>query len=113
MLAFEPMAPNIGALRRTLCENPGLQERLTLITLVGLAAPLAAPIARGLPAWPAGCRPLVLSAGLPLMHACPPPPPGNAAMQGLSDRKDRCKFYVYTGNIGNGIAACEGEPNAQ
>ena len=38
VFAFEPMAKNIGAICRTLCDNPDLQSRLTLITTVGDAA---------------------------------------------------------------------------
>lgn len=38
VFAFEPMAKNHGAIRRTLCDIPDMQERLTLITKVRMQA---------------------------------------------------------------------------
>jgi FkbM family methyltransferase len=35
VLAFEPMHINVMSLRHTLCANPRLQERVTLIPRVG------------------------------------------------------------------------------
>jgi FkbM family methyltransferase len=46
VLAFEPMLKNIGAVRRTLCENSELQQRLTLVS-------------KGLSHKPASCKFLV------------------------------------------------------
>lgn len=60
-----------------------------------------------LPAVPAG---RLLATSPITVHSTPTP---RRVLQGLSDKADRCKFYVYPGNRGNGITACEGDLRTQ
>jgi hypothetical protein len=102
VLAFEPMLKNIGAVRRTLCENSELQQRLTLVSKVGSLARGAGWGGGGV-GGQGGGGPLHKPAhGLP----CVCYSAVLAAVQGLSHKPASCKFLVRTNNRGNGVAVC-------
>lgn len=97
VLAFEPMLKNIGAMRRTLCQNPELQQRLTLISTVSAESGV---LWRGQPA----CMLALACSRFDCVCRafCRPSTWG----QGLSHKASTCKFLVKTINHGNGVAVC-------
>lgn len=110
VLAVEPMPRNQGALRRTLCENPKLAEKVTLIPKVRSTRCSLPPAANEFFCCTWGPPVLLCS---PLWPSCPPaasPLASSTAalVQGLSDKPRKCQLYVLKSNKGNGTPVCEG-----